>query len=105
MRKTLLMVALLLSAARLTYADEIPAAQASSHAGETATLCGNVTGIHTAAGSKGKPTALSLKSKPPDYSVGETYFELVTGESSTPSTRLTFHDASDCRLSATIVME
>lgn len=32
-----------LSAPHLLCADEIPAAEASSHAGETATVCGNVT--------------------------------------------------------------
>ena len=59
MRKTLLL-AVLLSSGRLLCADEIPAAQASSHAGETATVCGNVTGIHTAARSKGKPTFINF---------------------------------------------
>jgi hypothetical protein len=49
MEKTLLLV-LLLGTGRLLHADEIPAAQASSHAGETATVCGNVTGMY-----RGKP--------------------------------------------------
>jgi len=41
-------------------AQEIPAAEASSHAGQNATVCGLVTGVHTAAGSKGKPTFLNF---------------------------------------------
>ncbi len=57
---------LLLSAGRFLCAADIPAAQASSHAGETATVCGNVAGIHTAAGSKGKPTFINFDKRYPN---------------------------------------
>jgi hypothetical protein len=59
MRKTLLL-AVILSGGRLLCAEVMPAAQASSHAGETATVCGNVTGIHIAATSRGKPTFINF---------------------------------------------
>lgn len=36
--------------------QSMAAAEASSHVGETATVCGRVTGVHYAASSKGKPT-------------------------------------------------
>jgi hypothetical protein len=65
MRKTLVL-ALILSGGRPLCADDIPAAQASSHAGETATVCGNVTGIHTAARSKGKPTFINFDKRYPN---------------------------------------
>jgi|ERR1700733_4159027 hypothetical protein len=65
MRKTLLLAVLLFSG-RLLCADEIPAAQAYAHAGETATVCGNVTGIHTATGSKGKPTFINFDKRYPN---------------------------------------
>ena len=59
MRKTLLLVSLL-SIGPLVLADNIPAAEASSHTGENATVCGTVTGVHFAAGSKGKPTFINF---------------------------------------------
>jgi hypothetical protein len=71
MRKTLLLLAVLLSSGHLLRADEIPAAEASSHVGERATVCGNVTGIHTAARSKGKPTFINFDKRYPsqDFTV------------------------------------
>ena len=70
MRKALLL-ALLLFDGRLLCANDIPAAQASSHAGETATVCCDVTGIHTAARTKGKPTFINLDKRYPtqDFTV------------------------------------
>jgi hypothetical protein len=40
--------------------QNITAAEASSHVGETATVCGKVTGVHYAAGSKGRPTFINF---------------------------------------------
>jgi bla regulator protein BlaR1 len=40
--------------------QDIPAAEANGHVGETTTVCGKVTGVHTAAGSKGKPTFINF---------------------------------------------
>jgi hypothetical protein len=58
MRKTLLL-ALLLSAGPLLYGDASRLPR-PSHAGETATVCGNVAGIHPAARGKGKPTFINF---------------------------------------------
>jgi hypothetical protein len=38
----------------------IPAAEAKSHVGETATVCGEVASTHYAAGSRGSPTFINL---------------------------------------------
>ena len=59
MKKTLLL-ALLLSGGHLLRADDLPAAQASAHVGETATVCGKVTGVHYAVSSRGKPTFINF---------------------------------------------
>jgi hypothetical protein len=59
MKKTLLL-ALFLCAAQTVRADDVPASEASSHVGETATVCGRVTGVHYAANSKGKPTFINF---------------------------------------------
>jgi hypothetical protein len=59
MRKTLLL-ALFLCAAQTLRADDVPASEAYSHVGETATVCGEVTGVHYAANSKGKPTFINF---------------------------------------------
>ena len=59
MKKTLLL-ALFVCVGRLLRADDIPAAQAYSHVGETATVCGIVTGVHYAATSRGKPTFINF---------------------------------------------
>jgi hypothetical protein len=59
MKKTLLL-ALFLCAAQTVRADDVPASEASSHVGETATVCGKVTGVHYAANSKGKPTFINF---------------------------------------------
>jgi hypothetical protein len=59
MNKTLLL-AMLLVAPPLVRSQSIAAADAYSHAGETTTVCGRVSGTHQAAGSKGKPTFINF---------------------------------------------
>jgi hypothetical protein len=59
MNKTLLL-AMLLLAPPLLRAQSITAAEANSHVGETTTVCGKVTGVHTAAASRGKPTFINF---------------------------------------------
>jgi hypothetical protein len=59
MNKTVLL-AMLMLAAPVLRGQSIAAADAYSHAGETTTVCGKVSGIHTAAGSKGKPTFINF---------------------------------------------
>ena len=44
----------------LLRAEDLPAAQAFAHVGETATVCGKVTGVHYAANSRGKPTFINF---------------------------------------------
>ena len=64
MNKTLLLAMLLLAmflpAPPLLRGQSITAVEANSHVGETTTVCGKVSGIHTAAGSKGKPTFINF---------------------------------------------
>jgi hypothetical protein len=59
MRVLLLLLLCLLAAPALS-AQNVTAAQAYSHVGETATVCGTVTGVHQAANSKGKPTFINF---------------------------------------------
>lgn len=59
MKKTLLL-ALLLSAARLLRAQDLQASEALAHIGETTTVCGKVTGVRYAANSRGKPTFINF---------------------------------------------
>jgi hypothetical protein len=44
----------------LLRAQSITAAEAYSHEGEMATVCGKVTGVHYAANSRGKPTFINF---------------------------------------------
>jgi hypothetical protein len=44
----------------LLRAEDLPAAQPSAPVGETATVCGKVTGVHYAANSRGKPTFINF---------------------------------------------
>ena len=59
MKKTLLL-ALFLCAGWLLRAEDLPTDQAATHVGETATVCGKVTGVHYAANSRGKPTFINF---------------------------------------------
>jgi hypothetical protein len=59
MKKSILL-ALLSLTMPLLRAQSIAAAEANNHVGETTTVCGKVSGIHTAAGSKGKPTFINF---------------------------------------------
>jgi hypothetical protein len=61
MKKTVLL-ALLLSGGRLLCADDLPASEAHAPVGETATVCGKVTGVHYATGSRSKPTFINFES-------------------------------------------
>jgi hypothetical protein len=64
MTKTILLATslliMLLLCPPLLLSQNIAAADASSHVGETATVCGKVTGVHYAASSKGKPTFINF---------------------------------------------
>jgi hypothetical protein len=70
MKKTLLLL-LFLCAGRTLRADDVPATDAQAHVGETATVCGKVTGVHYAANSKGKPTFINFDKRYPsqDFTV------------------------------------
>ena len=59
MKKTLLL-ALFLCAGQTLRANDVPGSEAYTHVGETATVCGKVTGVHYAANSKGKPTFINF---------------------------------------------
>lgn len=50
----------LLLAPPLLRAQSSTAAEANSHVGETTTVCGKVSGVHTAAASRGKPTFINF---------------------------------------------
>jgi predicted porin len=58
--KKLVLLAVLSLAVPLLRAQSVTAAEAVSHVGETTTVCGRVTGVHYAAGSKGKPTFINF---------------------------------------------
>jgi hypothetical protein len=55
-----LVLTLLLFAGRLIYAQNLTAAEANTHVGETTSVCGKVTGVHYAASSRGKPTFINF---------------------------------------------
>jgi hypothetical protein len=56
MRKTLLLFAFCLPA----MAANITTSEAKSHVGESATVCGTISGVHYAASTKGQPTFINL---------------------------------------------
>lgn len=47
------------------YAEEINTVDAASHVGQSATVCGQVSGVHTAERLKGTPTFLDLDGRYP----------------------------------------
>ncbi len=57
-------------------AQTIPATEASQHVGEHATVCGTITGEHTAYSSRGTPTFINLDRPYPH----EVFTVLVWGE-------------------------
>lgn len=59
MRKIMCAVALLLSFS-ICHAQKLTAAQAKTHEGQVATVCGTVVSEHTALRSRGQPTFINL---------------------------------------------
>lgn len=60
MLRSSLIVLSLVASATTAIAQTIPAAEASKHVGEQATVCGNIAGKHTADKAKGKPTFVDI---------------------------------------------
>ncbi|WP_433965155.1 hypothetical protein [Tunturiibacter gelidiferens] len=60
MHTHVLMAIVLLSFGSISQAQHLTAAQAKSHEGESATVCGQVAGEHTASNSRGTPTFVNL---------------------------------------------
>jgi hypothetical protein len=58
--KKILSLSFLLVTAPLLRAQSITGAEANSHVGEATTVCGQVTGVHQARNSKGKPTFINF---------------------------------------------
>jgi hypothetical protein len=58
--KVLFALVLLLISSLTSQAQQLTAAQAKSHEGESATVCGVVAGEHTSSNSKGTPTFINL---------------------------------------------
>jgi hypothetical protein len=75
--KALLVVLLLaLFIVRPVYPQQLTAAQAKNHEGETATVCGVVASEHTASSSRGRPTFINLDAPYPN----QVFTILVWGE-------------------------
>ena len=66
MKKYLAVAVMLLLWASIGQAQTLTAAQAKAHEGENATVCGTVTGEHTAMRSRGEPTFINLDSAYPN---------------------------------------
>ncbi|HLW54238.1 MAG TPA: DNA-binding protein [Candidatus Angelobacter sp.] len=68
MRKSaILVVIVILALMTPAEAGNLTAAEARNHIGESATVCGEVTSVHFAAGSKGTPTFVNLDKAYPNH--------------------------------------
>jgi hypothetical protein len=66
-RKKAALLALLLSSA-FTFAQNIPATDASKHIGEHGIVCGTIAGTHTASSARGTPTFIDFEKPYPSQS-------------------------------------
>lgn len=66
MRATTLVLVLAVASTALVAQTTIPASEGAKHIGERMTVCGTITGEHTAASSRGTPTFINLDRPYPD---------------------------------------
>ena len=72
--------------------ESITPAEARSHIGETATVCGHVAGVHYAARSHGQPTFINLNKPYPNAPFTVLIWGSDRGKFGTPETAYSDHD-------------